>query len=213
LETPTTVAPLKEEKHRVEERTAPALTTDQPKPAQPAAQQEPQPATVQVQVSEKPTAPVAATSKQGGPQYPYSVYLGSFKTPEAVRKALSEYQEKGLSAYWVKVDLGDKGVWHRFFAGYFRTREEAEKNIRECNLQGATPGITRYANLIGLYGSSKEVEDQKSALVSAGFYPYVIRQEDGSTLVYSGAFDRKELAEKEQAALASKGIKSEVVER
>jgi cell division protein FtsN len=111
------------------------------------------------------------------------------------------------------VDLGDKGVWIRFFTGYFRTKEEAEKHIRDSNIQGAEAGITKYANVIGSYGSAKEVEDQKRALLSAGFYPYVIKGADGKNFLYSGAFDRKEYAEKERSALASKGIRNEVVER
>jgi cell division protein FtsN len=49
--------------------------------------------------------------------------------------------------------------------------------------------------------------------VSAGFYPYVIQGADGKSLLYSGAFDRKEYAEKERTILASKGIKSETTER
>jgi cell division protein FtsN len=104
-------------------------------------------------------------------------------------------------------------VWFRFFTGYFRTKEEAEKYIRDRDLRGAASGITKFANLIGSYGSEKEVEDQKRALVSAGFYPYVIKDADGKSLLYSGAFDRKEYAEKERDNLASKGLVSTVVER
>jgi len=111
------------------------------------------------------------------------------------------------------VDLGDKGVWFRFFVGYFRTKEETEKFIREWNIQGATPGITKYANWIGSYESDKDVENQKKALLSSGFDPYVIKHADGKTALYSGAFDRKDYAEKERTVLASKGIRSEVVER
>jgi cell division protein FtsN len=214
LETPTTIAPLKAEKERVQEKTPSAPpATEQPKPAELAAKQESQPAPIQPQITTKPAPPERAPSRPAAPQYPYSVYLGSFKAPEAVKKALSDYHEKGLSAYWVRVDLGDKGVWYRFFAGYFRTKEEAEKYIRDRNLQGATPGVTKYANFIGSYGSDKETEDQKRAIVSAGFYPYVIQSADGKSLVYSGAFDRKEYAEKERNDLASRGFKSEVIER
>jgi cell division protein FtsN len=169
--------------------------------------------TVQIEVLEKPSVPTVARSKPSTPRYPYSVYLGSFKAADAVRKAISDYQVKGLSAYWVKVDLGDKGVWYRFFTGYFRTKEEAEKYINERNLQGATPGITKFANFIDSYGSDKEAEDRKQAIVSAGFYPYVIKDAEGRFLLYSGAFDRKEYADKERTDLAAKGIKSEAVER
>jgi hypothetical protein len=213
LETPTTIAQSKPGKEQVEGK-APAMSTqEQPKPPEVAVEVESKPVPVQAQASEKPGSPEVSPSKPSTPQYSYSVYLGSFKAAEAVSKALSDYQEKGLSAYWVRVDLGDKGVWYRFFAGYFRTKEEAENYIADHNIKEATPGITRYANLIGIYGSDKEAEDQKRALLSAGVYPYVIKGADGKSLLYSGAFDRKEYAEKERAVLASKGIQSTVVER
>ncbi len=213
LETPTTVAQSPAVEERIEEKTPSFAPQAQPSPPGSALSKIPQPVHVQAHVSEKPSAPEAIPLQPGPPQYPYSVYLGSFKTPDAVKKALSDYQEKGLSVYLARVDLGDKGVWYRFFTGYFLTKAEAEKYIRERNLQGAEPATTRYANLIGVYGSDKEAEDQKRLLVPAGFYPYVIKGADGKSLVYSGAFDRKEYAEKERNDLASKGIRSEVVER
>ena len=214
LETPTTIAQVKADGERIEEKAPSVSTTDQPKPPEVSAKQEPQPLPVQTQPSAKPSATeVSPPQPPRTPQYPYSVYLGSHKAPEAVSRALSEYQEKGLSAYWARVDLGDKGVWFRFFTGYFRTKDETEKYIRDHDLQGAEAGVTKFANLIGIYGSDTEVEAQKRALVSAGFYPYVIKAPDGESLLYSGAFDRKEYAEKERSALASKGIRSEVMER
>jgi cell division septation protein DedD len=213
LETPTAIAQAAPGEERIEKKAPSVSTTDQPKPPEVSAKQEPQPLPLQTQPSAKPSATEVSPSPPRTPEYPYSVYLGSLKAHEAVKKAISDYQEKGLSPYWTKVDLGDKGVWFRVFAGYFRTKDETEKYIRDRNIQGATPGITKYANWIGSYGSDKEVEDQKRALLSAGFYPYVIKAPDGKSLLYSGAFDRKEYAEKERSALASKGIKSEVVER
>ena len=215
LETPTTITQSKPGKEQAEENPSSpsALTSDQSKPSEVAAKEESKPVPAQARASEKPGPLEVAPFQPGTPQYPYSVYLGSFKAPEAVNKALSDYQEKGLTAYWVRVDLGDKGVWFRFFVGYFRTKQEAEKYIRDRNIQGASPGITKYANLIRIYGSDKEIEDQKRALVSAGFYPYVIKGSDGKILLYSGAFDRMEYAEKERAVLSSKGIQSTVVDR
>ena len=212
LETPATSAQPNADKQRIQKKTPSPSTTEQPEPPEAAATQAPQPVPARTQASTKKGAPEAASS-QLRPQYPYSIYLGSFKTPEAVKKALFDYQGKGFSAYWAKVDLGDKGVWFRVFAGHFRTKEEAENDIRDRHIRGATPGITKYANLIGIYGSDKEMEDQKRAMGAAGFYPYVIKAPDGKSILYSGAFDRKDYAEKEWSALASKGIRSEVVER
>ena len=213
LETPTTTAQPPPVKQQGEKMTPPVAAEALPKPPQVAAAQQTQPAPGQTQATAKPAAPEIAPSKPVAPQYPYSVYLGSFKAPEAVRRALSDYQEKGLTAYWARVDLGEKGIWYRFFAGYFRTKEEAEKYISERKLQGAAPRLTRYANWIGSYSSEKDAEDRKKAIVSAGFYPYVIKEASGRSLLYSGAFDRKDLAEKEHSVLAAKGIKSEIVER
>ena len=213
LETPTTITQPRDAEARGEKQAPPVHTTNQPGPPEVAAKEEPQTFPAQSQPAVKPASPEVASLQAPPPQYPYSVYLGSFKTERAVNKALTEYQEKGLSVYWARVDLGDKGVWFRFFTGYFRTKEEAEKFIKDRNIQGATPGTTKYANFIGSYESDKEVKDRKQALVSAGFYPYTIKGIDGKSLIYSGAFDRKEYAEKEHTLLASKGIHSELVER
>jgi hypothetical protein len=81
--------------------------------------------------------------------YPYSVYLGSYKTRERAERAISEYRNKGLSPYWVKVDLGDKGVWYRVFSGYFQKREQANEFIKKKQIAESKSRHTRYANLIG----------------------------------------------------------------
>jgi hypothetical protein len=213
IEKPTTVAQANSSMERAEEKVQSVTSNDRHSVPEIAAKQESQPGLAQTEHSSKSNAPEPAPPQPRALKYPYSVYLGSFKAADAVKKAMSEYYEKGLSPYCAKVDLGGKGVWFRFFTGYFQTKEEAEKFISSHNIQGASPGITRYANLIGIYSSDKEVEDNRRALVSAGFYPYVIKGPDGKSFLYSGAFDRKEYAEKERIILTSKGIKSETTER
>jgi SPOR domain len=213
IEKPTTGAQANSSIERAEEKVPSVTSNDRPNVPEIGARQKSQPDRVQTELSSKSNAPKPAPPQPSVPKYPYSVYLGSFKAADAVKKAISEYQERGLSPYWAKVDLGDKGMWFRFFAGYFQTKEEAEKFIKDRNIQGASLGITRYANLIGIYSSDKEVEDNRRALVSAGFHPYVIKGPDGKSFLYSGAFDRKEYAEKERILLASKGIKSDTTER
>jgi hypothetical protein len=213
LETPTIAAQATSRMKRVEEKGPSVTANDPPNVSGIAAKQESQPKRVQNEPKSKSNMPEITPSQSSAPKYPYSVYLGSFKATDAVKRAMSEYQERGLSPYWAKVDLGEKGMWFRFFAGYFQTKEEAEKFIKDRNIQDASLGITRYANLIGIYSSDKEVEDNRRALVSAGFYPYVIKGPDGKIFLYSGAFDRKEYAEKERTLLVSKGIKSNTTER
>jgi hypothetical protein len=212
LEKPSTVAQAASGMERAEEKLSSVTINDHPNVPEITAEQESKPSHVQTELS-KSNVPEPVTPKPSALKYPYSVYLGSFKAADAVKKAMSEYYEKGLSPYWAKVDLGDKGVWFRFFTGYFQTKEEAEKFIRDRNIQGASLGITKYANLIGIYSSDNEVEDIRKLLESAGFYPYVIRGPSGMSYLYSGAFDRKEYAEKERIILTSKGITSKTTER
>jgi len=213
LEKPSTAPQATSGTERVEDKQPSVAKNDRPSVPEIPAKQESQPSPVQTELSSKPNAPEVVTPKPGTLKYPYSVYLGSFKTADAVKKAMSEYQGKGLSPYWAKVDLGDKGVWHRFFTGYFQTKEEAEKFIRDHNIQGASLGITKYANLIGIYSSENEFENIRKMLESAGYHPYVIQGPSGKSYLYTGAFDRKEFAEKERAILASKGITSIATER
>ncbi|MGD2125901.1 MAG: SPOR domain-containing protein [Desulfobacteraceae bacterium] len=145
--------------------------------------------------------------------YPYAIYLGSYSDPKYLQKAMSEYREMGLSPYWVKVDLGNKGVWRRIFAGYFETKSEADAFIREKQIPGAASKRVKYATLIGVYPSEKALETKRSALLELGYSPHVIPGGKGDHRLYAGAFYRKVSAENERAELASKGIQSQVVKR
>ncbi len=145
--------------------------------------------------------------------YPYSISLGSFKTLVNARKAISIFQERGLAPYWVKVDLGAKGVWFRVFAGYFRTREDANAFIKDNRIVGGESRHTRYANLIGTYSSKKRLEEMRLRLLDLGYYPYVIEGIYGESFLFMGAFYQRARAEKHAAELASKGFQSQVVNR
>jgi cell division septation protein DedD len=171
------------------------------------------PLTVEAQPPAKPTGKEIAYPQLIKEQHRYSIYLGSYKTSTQVEKAMSIFQEKGLSPYWARVDLGTKGIWFRLFAGYFPTKETAESYIRKNQIAGAEPGYTKYANFLGSYRSEKDLEAQKAKLISLGFCPYTIKGADGGMLLYSGAFDRVEFAKKNQRDLTSKGILNELVER
>lgn len=69
---------------------------------------------------------------------PYSIWLSSCQRQESVQKVLSKYTKINLKPYFVKVDLGESGIWWRIYAGHYKTREEA---IREKNRYGLTNKI------------------------------------------------------------------------
>ena len=169
--------------------------------------------------------PAAATQKRetrGGEEpfpeetvspRPYSVYLGSYKTTERADQAISQYKNKGVAGYWVEVDLGAKGVWYRVFTGHFRDKKEAQAFIAQKGLKDGEVKKTRYAAQIGVYVTKDDLRKESLDLSRLGFSPYVIEAEGGEAHLYVGAFYTKAGAEKQRTKLASKGIKSRVVER
>jgi len=209
-------------------------------PAAPPLQAKPQPAAAAIPEAPAPSlpkqtttpavpktlAPAEPSSKTAGaapPQtgvappktvpYPYSVYLGSFRDRERLQKAVSIFQGKGLAPYWCRFDLGEKGMWFRVFAGHFRTREEADRVIREKGIQEAESRETKYAALIGVYGSKEELDRKVSQLKGLGLGPYVIQDGEAAARLYVGAFFQESHAAEQVKELASRGIQSRVVER
>jgi tetratricopeptide (TPR) repeat protein len=144
--------------------------------------------------------------------YPYSLYLGSFRTSR-LEKAMQIYIRKGLLPYWTTVHLTGKGLWHRVFEGHYATKEEAESFMREHQLSEATVKETPYANLIGLYDAPRELEDEIQGLKKLGYFPYVIKTFEGKSLLYVGAFYTKAGAEKHCLELRSKNVPNQVVTR
>ena len=145
--------------------------------------------------------------------YPYSIYLGSYSTITKVNKASSDYTKMGLSPYWVKLDLRDKGVWFRLFAGYFQTRKEADEFINVRQIPEAEPKLTKYANLIGIYTSLEELGRQKAILEKLEYCPYVISDTENVFRLYVGVFYQKVRAKEQKKDLALQDIQSELVER
>jgi len=179
-------------------------------PAAPKKAETPQPSAQPKEVAAAKTVPPLSAS---GVAYPYSVYLGSFQNLEYLKKALSIYENQGLSCYWTRVELGAKGSWYRVFTGHFRSAQEAEAFIQQKRIKDGEVKETRYSNLIGTFGTKQGGEEKALALASMGLSAYWIQTADGQVRLYSGAFITKEGAEKNQAELNSKGIKSEIVER
>jgi cell division septation protein DedD len=145
--------------------------------------------------------------------YPYSIYLGAYRTRTRAKKALKILQEMNLAPYRVRVDLGKKGVWYRIFLGYFKDYHEAEKMIVRYSLENAEIKNTKYSTCIGTFAPGKETLAKVQFLQQQGYSPYVIPGENGLSRVYVGAFYTRRGAAILSAELKSKGILSPVVRR
>jgi cell division septation protein DedD len=145
--------------------------------------------------------------------YPYSIYLGSYNSLASVKELSSDYMKLGITSYWIKLDLGEKGVWYRLYAGCFHKREEADEYIKTWNLKDAESKNTKYANLIGSYISKEDAEKQKRHMEERGYSAYIIMDAKDAFRLYTGAFYQQEQAEAQKRELESDGIRSLVVER
>lgn len=156
---------------------------------------------------EQPSAP-----KEMG-TYPYSLQIGSYRTLKRADKAVSIYRKKNLSPYWVKVDLGENGLWFRVFLGYFKDKENAKNYKEEHKITGGLIKRIAYANLIGIYTVEEQFEDEFLLLEKNGYFPYIIKDEQDMFRLFVGAFFTRAGVEKQHAQLLEQGIKSEIVKR
>ena len=163
--------------------------------------------------SEKLPQPDETISEKKPVSLPYSIHLASFRAREDAQKSVTTYGEKRLSPYWVKVNLGDRGIWYRVFAGHFKDVPGAERTIKDLKLRGAIVLKTKYATLIGTYSSEEALGAQNLLLLKYGYLPYIIKGNNGKSYLYVGAFCTRIGAENQRSELISNGIQCQVVER
>jgi len=108
--------PEKEKENPAPVPVAPSTVQSAPPPA-------PKPAaSVRKPVSGTPSR-VTSTPAGGG----YVVQIASFKKPEQARDLRSRLAGKGYVTFVQSADLGNKGVWHRVYAGPYTERGLADK--------------------------------------------------------------------------------------
>lgn len=145
--------------------------------------------------------------------YPYSLYLGSFRTIKLAKKAISFYSKKGISPYWAKVAFKTKGTWFRVFAGHFKDPPGAKRYSKRHGLTGTEIKNTKFANLIGVYSSRNELEKKMKELSRLGYSPYTIGENGDKSRLFVGAYLTQKGALKHSKDLKSKGINCQVVRR
>lgn len=162
---------------------------------------------------EKKMPPEPKTLPPKTASFPYSLYLGSSATRDQAKGAIANYSRKGLSPYWAKVDLNQKGIWFRIYLGHFKRAEDAERFAVEHALNEAEVKKTEYTNLIGVYAENNELERERKKLLEMGHMPYVIKAPDGKSRLFVGAFITEAGAERLQRELKTNGIDSQIVRR
>jgi cell division septation protein DedD len=145
--------------------------------------------------------------------FPFSVYLGSFKTRAKAQDTVNANKQQGIPGFWVKVNSQEIGVWHRIYAGCFKDRKQAESFIEAYSLKDAEVKKTAYANLIGNYKDINELNKMIQSLADLGYSPYTIEESDAEQKLFVGAFMTSAGAEEQNAELKSRGIESSVVKR
>ncbi|MFH1480902.1 MAG: SPOR domain-containing protein, partial [Pseudomonadota bacterium] len=154
-----------------------------------------------------------APKDEGTSLYPWSLHLGSYRSLEKAKEALSDLIRRGISSYLVKVDLGNKGMWWRVYGGYYKSQEEAQQIKKEFSLSDGLIVKTIYANYIGAFPSRTEMAPLADRLEKMGYYPYSINRTNGKSHLYIGAFAKRGEALEQNKNLLAEGIQSHVVRR
>lgn len=145
--------------------------------------------------------------------YPFSIHAASYMNRADAQAATEVYRKAGLNAYWVQIDLGNRGIWYRIFIGHFQNAQAAQDVIEKKRLEGARSVKTVYANFIGAFSTATQLESAEKTLTDKGYDSYQIAGPDGTIFLFTGAFEKKEDADKLFSGLNSDGIPSQVVER
>lgn len=197
LPLPPDSQPAGEEVEDPKDKDHPTLTVETPPPA-------PLPSPMgEESLSAAPAGPVE--------NRPYALHVGSFKTMGLAEKSIEEFKEKGFSPYWVKVDLGEKGVWFRVFVGHFKDVEQAKEFQKNHEIKVDRILKPAYAVQIGEYVLAKELNRKVDALKETGLCPYTIIKTQNRYQILVGAYQTQKAAKQLAARLASTGLDCKVV--
>jgi len=132
---------------------------------------------------------------------------------DLVRDNLKAYAGKSENAYFVKVDLGDEGIWWRGFIGLYKNEKEAQNKKDALQITNARVVKTPFVNIIGVFKENKILLEQVNKLQSLGYCPYQIKDDSGRSILVTGAFYTREGAEQQYLELKNAGIDNSVAER
>lgn len=166
------------------------------------------------EVAETPPPPIEleVTTLPPG-EYPFSILVGTFQKKETAQRAISLYRKRGISTYWVKVDLEERGVRYRQFTGFFASIPEAEQYLNRNELVDKLIKPTYYSARLGVYTDKTVLARDFVKARQADVIPYILGTPQGDYYLYVGAFYTYVGAVDQCRDLAATGLTCEPVKR
>ena len=156
--------------------------------------------------------PLPAGTTEWKATFPFSIKFPSHKNLISAEKAVSVLDAEGIPAHWVKVDLGNDGIWYRVFTGCFKDIAAARGFITERSLSGVLIKKTGYSNWVGSFPDEAIADEHIKTLRQKGFSAYRV-EKDETIHVFVGAFYTPKGAADQHSALLACGIPNRIVQR
>jgi general secretion pathway protein A len=126
---------------------------------------------------------------------PYILQLGSFNTLGTTLRAVDIYSRKGIRVQWNEVQLGEKGLWYRVFAGRFESMDSARHYQESSGLEKARILFAPWTVLIDRAGSAEQIARVRKRIQSRGLDAYAASAQNDRHHLCAGAFVSQSRAE------------------
>ena len=84
------------------------------------------------------SAPEQSSTKPASGPASYGVHVSSMQTEVKAKEEAARFVKAGYPAFVRRVDLGEKGIWHRVYAGPYDDRAAADRAAQEVRARGLT---------------------------------------------------------------------------
>jgi len=121
-------------------------------------------------------------------EYPFSILLETCAEQATAELAIPYYQQRGITAHWVKVNLGPEGIWYRLFTGEFATVSEAQAYLDQEKLVDKPIKATYFSARVGIYQDKAQLAEAFVKTSETGVIPYILGTREGDYFLYVGAF-------------------------
>jgi general secretion pathway protein A len=118
----------------------------------------------------------------------YILQLGSFNTLATTLRAVDIYTRKGITAHWNEVQMGEKGLWYRVFAGRYESMDAARRFQNTHTLKEAQILFAPWSVLIDRAGSADRIADTRKQVQSRGVDVYTETGDGTRFHLCAGAF-------------------------